>query len=238
MGYLSPAKYEKRQQKAGPARCSPPASSSTRRGARRPFARRCGARFVVADRLCGFARFFADCEGAGNADGRTLVEACADGWWYTTGLPGGRRVAACLSDADLARRLRLSDAGEWSRRLAATSHVGAALRGARALGPLTVCAASSRRLDSAAGSGWLAVGDAASTFDPLSSAGIVKALRSGIFASYAIADLLAKGDERALERYRSFVREEFAGYARVRDRHYATERRWPESEFWRRRLEA
>jgi flavin-dependent dehydrogenase len=37
---------------------------------------------------------------------------------------------------------------------------------------------------------WLAVGDAASTFDLLSSRGIVKALRSGVCPLYAIADPL------------------------------------------------
>ncbi len=96
-------------------------------------------------------------------------------------------------------------------------------------------AAQSRRLDPAAGDGWLAVGDAASAFDPLSSSGITKALRSGIFASYAIGDLLERGDGSGLERYRRYVQDEFEGYTRVRARYYAEERRWPESDFWRRR---
>ncbi len=201
-------------------------------GSAAAFARRRGARLVAADRLVGFARFFAD-DGAG--DPRTRVEAVADGWWYTAGLPGGRRVAACLTDADLGRRLGLADAAVWSRHLAATMVMRQALAAARPLGPVTVHAAASRRLDPAAGDGWLAVGDAASTFDPLSSAGILKALRSGIFASYAAADLLTRGDPTALARHRRYVDDEFAGYARVRERHYDGERRWPEGEFWRRR---
>ena len=36
----------------------------------------------------------------------------------------------------------------------------------------------------------LSVGDAAACFDPIASSGIVKALRAGIFASYAITDYL------------------------------------------------
>ena len=82
---------------------------------------------------------------------------------------------------------------------------------------------------------WLAVGDAASIFDPLSSQGIVKALRSGVFASYAIADLLLNGDDLGLRRYRRYVQDEFEGYAKNRAQYYGEERRWPESEFWRRR---
>jgi flavin-dependent dehydrogenase len=196
------------------------------------FARRQGARFLASDRLTGFARFY---EGSEAADPRTLVEAFADGWWYTAGLPGGRRIAACLTDADLARRLRLRDTAEWSRLLAATDRVREALRGAQPEGDVIVRATPSRRLDPVAGDDWLAVGDAAAVFDPLSSSGILKALRSGIFAGYAIGDLLTQGDARGLERYRRLGREEFASYSNLRARHYAAEGRWPESEFWRRR---
>ena len=42
----------------------------------------------------------------------------------------------------------------------------------------------------------LCVGDAASSFDPVSGQGILKALRSGVFASYAVADWLRQGDAR------------------------------------------
>jgi flavin-dependent dehydrogenase len=201
-------------------------------GASAAFARRQGARFLAADRLTGFARFFDEPAGG---DPRTLVEAFADGWWYTAGLPGGRRIAACLTDADLARRLRLREADAWSRLLDATDRVRESLRGASPSGPVLVRATPSRRLDPAAGDDWLAVGDAAAVFDPLSSSGILKALRSGIFAGYAIGDLLTEGDVRGLERYRRLGREEFASYSALRSRHYAAEGRWPESEFWRRR---
>jgi flavin-dependent dehydrogenase len=204
-------------------------------GASAALARRCGARFVVADRLAGFARLF---EETGTSDPRTLVEAFADGWWYTAGLPGGLRIAACLTDADLARPLRLAEPAAWTRRLEATERIRDLLQGARPQGPIVIRAAHSRRLEPAAGDGWLAVGDAASLFDPLSSQGILKGLRSGIFASYAIGDFLTKEDETGLQRYRRYVREELESYSRVRARYYAEEQRWPESPFWRRRSEA
>jgi flavin-dependent dehydrogenase len=94
---------------------------------------------------------------------------------------------------------------------------------------------NSRLLDPLSGDDWLAVGDAASRFDPLSSQGIVKALRSGIFASYAIGDLLLNGDKSGLRRYQRFVAEEFKSYAQTRLKYYRQEQRWPNSEFWRRR---
>jgi flavin-dependent dehydrogenase len=198
-------------------------------------ARGSGARFAATDRLTGFARLF---EEAAGGDPRTLVEAFSDGWWYTAGLPGGLRIAACLTDADLARRLRLADPARWTRLLDTTGSVRDRLRGARCRGPLVVRPAHSRRLEPAAGEGWLAVGDAASLFDPLSAQGIVKGLRSGVFAAYALGDLLARGDPRGLLRYERHVRDEFAGYCRARSRFYAEERRWPDSDFWRRRAAA
>jgi flavin-dependent dehydrogenase len=201
-------------------------------GSAAAFARRRGVRFLASDRLAGFARLFED---TGGGDPRTLVEAFADGWWYTAGLPGGLRTVVCMTDSDLARRLRLLEPTQWSRLLQATTLVAETVRGARAQGPLVIKAVQSRRLQPAAGPNWLAVGDAASCFDPLSSQGIMKALRCGIFASYAVGDLLVNGDHGGLERYRRFVAGEFERYLRVRAHYYAAEPRWPEREFWRRR---
>jgi flavin-dependent dehydrogenase len=109
------------------------------------------------------------------------------------------------------------------------------LRGSRPCGPVVVRPTQSRRLEPAAGEHWLAVGDSAARFDPLSSQGIFKALRSGIYAAYAVGDLLARGDDSGLRRYRRFVREEFRSYAGVRTKYYREEQRWPASEFWLRR---
>jgi flavin-dependent dehydrogenase len=194
-------------------------------------ARRFGARFVEADRLIGIARFFE----SGSNDPRTLVESFEDGWWYTAGLPDGRRIIACMTDADLARCMRLRETEEWSRRLDAMPNVGAMARRINPCSPLMVRSAASRRLEPAAGANWLAVGDSASRFDPLSSQGIVKALRSGIFGSYALSDLLTRDDDSGLDRYRRYVMEEFKSYAEIRTKYYREEQRWPQSEFWRRR---
>lgn len=200
-------------------------------GSRAGLARQLGVRSAAVDRLAGFVRFF---RGAGG-DPRTLVEAFADGWWYTAPIPGGGRVAACMTDSDIGRELGVAEVDGWERVLAAVPHVRAALGHAEPLGAVTVRAARSRSLRPAGGDDWLAAGDAACTFDPLSSQGVLKALRSGIFAAYAAGDLLAKGDAAGMERYRRFAADEFAGYLRTRARYYAEERRWPGREFWRRR---
>ena len=70
----------------------------------------------------------------------------------------------------------------------------------------------------------LCVGDAAICYDPLSGQGIVKALRSGIFASYGIADWLRNRDTRGLARYRLMLECEFAAYRRALRDYYAQEK--------------
>jgi flavin-dependent dehydrogenase len=189
----------------------------------------CGARAVISDRLVSFGRFFDD---RSDSDRRTIVEAFADGWWYTAAVPGQRRFVACMTDGAAARRLRLGDTECWTRLLETMPLVGGVARGAQPSGPIVARACGSQRLDVAAGSDWLAAGDAASRLDPLSSQGITKALRGGVFASYAIGDALAGGDGRGLRRYHRFIHAEFEGYLRARAQIYHRERRWPRSEFW------
>ena len=131
--------------------------------------------------------------------------------------------------------LRLTHAEQWFRTLTAMPNVGSMLRGSKPCSPLVVRSSESRRLEPAAGDDWLAVGDAASRFDPLSSQGIVKALRSGIFAAYAIGDLHIRKDDSGLRRFLRYLAEEFRSYAEARTKYYRQERRWPSNEFWRRR---
>jgi hypothetical protein len=84
------------------------------------------------------------------------------------------------------------------------------------------------------GDAWIAVGDAASAFDPLSSAGVVKALYSGKLGAFAVLDLL-RGVPSGLVRYRQYVEREYAEYLTTRSQFYGRERRWRDSPFWSRR---
>lgn len=195
------------------------------------FARSAGARRLAFDQLVAYARFFTlDDE----PEPGTLIEAFSEGWWYTA-LAGERRVVTCLTDADIARRLGLGDEKCWLNLLSETRWIQGSVGRGRPRKTAVTRAANSSRLEPVGASDWLAAGDAASTYDPLSSQGIVKSLRSGIFTSYAVADLLLKADAGGLTRYEKLVRREFAAYARAHARHYAEERRWPKSDFWRRR---
>jgi flavin-dependent dehydrogenase len=198
-------------------------------GRQASFASKCGARPQVDDRLIGVCGLLP----ASGIDASTLVEAQPDGWWYSSLVPGSRVIVAWMSDADLVREQRLCDPTRWLARLDRSEHTRARVSGGL-LESLRVWPAHSQRLDRVHGDGWVAAGDAATTYDPLSSLGILKALRAGKVASFVALDALEERDSAG--RYEKLVAAEYANYCETKRRFYSQEQRWPKSPFWQRRV--
>src|SRR5258706_8390789 len=95
-------------------------------------------------------------------------------------------------------------------------------------------AANSAILDPSVGDGWLAIGDAAISFDPLSSQGLLNALFTGLAAAES-AETHLKGDLHSLSSYSQIIRGIGDSYQRQLAYYYASETRWPEAPFWQRR---
>ncbi|MCQ8774311.1 NAD(P)/FAD-dependent oxidoreductase [Streptomyces telluris] len=165
---------------------------------------------------------------------RTLVEAVPDGWWYTAQVPAGRLVAH-LTDPDLAAAELRTPAG-FLEHVARTRHVASRLSGYDLAGlpAPSWTPAHGLRLTPAAGPGWLAVGDAALAFDPLSSQGILTALHTGYRGACAL-DRLLRGRSGALAAYTAFLDGIANAYHRHHADSYGQERRWEDSTFWQRR---
>jgi len=196
-------------------------------------ARKRGARRILYDHLVGVVVFLSAQEGSPLGDS-TFVEAVEDGWWYSALLPNSRAVVAHMTDADLNARGRNRPLEYWQSQLSKTIHTKALInRCALDSGP-HIFAADSSKLNTPLGKNWLAAGDAAMAFDPLSSQGVYKALESGIRAARAIREHF-DGDTGALRRYVREVDETFSQYQGMRNKYYGMERRWPRSTFWRRR---
>lgn len=204
-----------------------------------PLAKRFGARRAVSDRLvCGWVH---GRDAPGRQSGLTWIEAEPDGWWYSAPLPAGRRVVAFHTDADLPAAADARDTASLLRRLSGCSVLSDSLRACgfepeeQGEGWGGFCAAHSSTLSPASGEGWLAVGDAALGFDPLSSQGIFNALYTGLAGAEAAHRHLF-GDPTALPGYA-------AGLTPIRDAYrahlrawYGLERRWQDRPFWSRRL--
>lgn len=198
------------------------------------FARRQGARHRRYDRLTAVVATLAPAQPV--VESTTLVEATETGWWYSAPLPNDYLVTAFFSDPDLLGDGRSWRPDGWWAQLASSRETRerVAACGGALTGAPRIAAAGSALLVPIAGAGWLAAGDAAAAYDPLSSHGIGSALAAGQRAATAAMSYLA-GDESALTAYAGRVSAAFADYVRLWLAYYADERRWPAAPFWRRR---
>ena len=197
------------------------------------FAMRQGSRRCFDDRLVAVAAVVRLHDHA-MRDHATLVEACESGWWYSSVIPGGRLVLAWMSDSDIVHRNSSSRLEPWLAQLRAAPLTAARALEAETAERIFTWPARSHCLDAASGPRWVAVGDAASSWDPLSSVGIMKALRTGKLGAFALLDAI-RGIEGGSVKYRKIIAAEHHHYRSDRRTVYRMERRWSRSTFWRRR---
>lgn len=196
--------------------------------------RKLGGRQVVHDHLIAVMGWMRASDDANTSDATLLIEAAEDGWWYTTLLPGERLLAAFMTSPPLAAREAGPLAPYWAEQMARTQHIRRRATGFALDGDVCVKPASTCACHPVAGERWLAVGDAAIAFDPLSSMGISKALRMGLAAADVIQRYLT-GDTNALKDYVAAIDREFDEYLAARSYYYGQEARWPDRAFWRQR---
>jgi flavin-dependent dehydrogenase len=203
-------------------------------GRARPVARKIGARAITDDLLACVWVYGVDTGRGGR--GLTYVEAIETGWWYSAPLPGRRRVLAFHTDTDGPLLRSIRERGALLRQASASRELSALLAeaGFRPKSQVQVTTAQSGLLEPPVGENWLAVGDAAVSFDPISSQGLLNALFTGLAAAEA-ADRHLAGDDLALFSYASLIRDVYAIYQTHLGHCYVAEQRWPDSVFWRRR---
>lgn len=212
-------------------------------------AQRCGARRSTLDRLFAFARVYeaagTDDDCAQGHDTLTRIESGPDGWWYSALLPTPvlgpqtaqrRRLVVFHTDRDLPAARQAATPNGFDELLDQSRHIGPRVRrgGYTSTDRPRGAPAGTERLDRFVGPGWVAAGDAAQAFDPLSSQGIGTALRSGLGAGAAVASSLA-GDDDALARYADEQEALHADHLRRHRYFYGCEPRWPGHPFWSRR---
>src|SRR5262249_36896104 len=84
------------------------------------------------------------------------------------------------------------------------------------------------------GGDWVSAGDAAVSFDPVSSLGLGSALHSGALAA-RVAHARLNGDRDLLFEYECAISRVFRQYSEIRRALYQMERRWEGRGFWQRR---
>lgn len=201
-------------------------------GVRSAIGRQLGARRLHHDRMTYLACTLAAPD---RPLGQTWLEATRDGYWYAAELPGGVVTLAIATDAEVVRARELFTHVGFARAFAGTLHLLPLLGHLPYLRSEPVAwSAQSSLLGPPAGTGWLAVGDAAAAYDPICARGIHKALEDGLRAATAVRATLS-GDTDAVADFARHTILAFRAYLEQRALLYAQESRWPDALFWRRR---
>ncbi|MFT0531246.1 NAD(P)/FAD-dependent oxidoreductase [Castellaniella hirudinis] len=176
----------------------------------------------------------------------TRIESGPLGWWYSNRLPGAaaRRLLVFHTDHDLPAARQAAHQAGFDALLQASTHLRPLLRdkGYAADGsrPVRGAPAGSQRLQAFGGPDWLAAGDAAQAYDPLSSQGIWKALDSGSEAGHQVhyqlqAAVPAGRPQSQVQQYLDGQALRWDRYVLQRNFYYAQQDRWREGAFWQRR---
>lgn len=207
---------------------------------------------LYQDELFAFAQRFESSRGT-DTDRYTRIEAGQHGWWYSNFLPGeqdgcSERLVVFHTDKNLAQARQAATTEGFTELLSASSHLCALLKSHdyKPIGKIRGAAAGSECLARFTGERWLAVGDAAQAYDPLSSQGMFKALSTGMEAGqmvdYALHAQSAGADDKVssqyLTRYHQGQQQRWTHYLQQLDFYYQSQQRWSDQPFWSRRSTA
>lgn len=218
-------------------------------GGRTPaIAKRLGATRIHHDKLVCSWVISSDSPGAGtqepdyqelNGQGLSYIEATDQGWWYTAPTPGRRRIIAFHSDADNSATAWMRSPELLVQKARANFHLAErinfeAFTQDHSKIDYGYTAANSALTQPLAGKCWLSAGDAAISFDPLSSQGIFNALYTGLAAAESVYRYL-RSEIVDFQEYVDQIEKISHAYNRHLHQWYSNEPRWSASPFWQRR---
>lgn len=163
------------------------------------------------------------------------IEAIDDGWWYAAPFGDDQMTLMFFTSKDhLPEKGNtiqyLQDAYQKAQHLPKSLDLSKVEPAA-----VKVMPAGTSSLKVPYGKNWLAVGDAAYAYDPISSYGITSAIASGYYAGNALADHIT-GKEGALNTYRYIMEKAFQGYLEKLFHQYDSEKRWSDHSYWKNRF--
>ena len=197
-------------------------------GTRAVFARQRGSRKLSTLPLVCLAARFALTDSAKQRSSLTHLEAVEHGWWYGAHVPEAGLLLAFYTDAATVKAQRLQQPERWMTLLEAAVNSARLLHHTAPLsGSIWSFPAPSYCLAPLCGAGWLAIGDAASAYDPITSQGISKALANGLLAAETISK------QSGSQRFAHSVEVAYQYYLSMRRYLYGLEQRWPDAPFWK-----
>jgi flavin-dependent dehydrogenase len=165
------------------------------------------------------------------------VEAGEQEWFWCAPLGPERWVVAVFTDPERLSAGRTAGVEASYRQLLEGFSLLGQHRSGRIAGPVRVCDASSRYSHEPVGPGFVRIGDAALTLDPLSSQGIQSAISSALQAAIVVNTLLKHPENAraAMAFYRDRQREKARQHARKAAAFYGERAAVCDRPFWRER---
>lgn len=162
------------------------------------------------------------------------IEATENAWFYHTLLPNQQVVTMAVSEQKDVSELKAENYQAFDEKINRLNYIG---EHAKQLQLTDVSYHSypviSGVLPNAEGKNWLAIGDAASSFDPIAAQGIFKALQHGLMAANKIIAFF-EGNPKDID-FTRHINEQHDKYRKNREQMYSYEQRWATSEFWQHR---
>lgn len=195
-------------------------------GRRGGFARKAGAINKNYDHLVGLVKFY-DIVSNVYVANQVITEPVHNGWWYMNFLPNNQVVINFMTDPQELNKEQIYHEEVWNNKIQQTYLLKPYLPFLKPLSTkIKVHSAKSRYFINPATSKCIATGDAACSFDPLSSAGIGHGLISGIQAAFVLQN-------KEYDSYNKDVKNIFFSYLENRRNIYSQEQRWLNEPFWK-----
>jgi flavin-dependent dehydrogenase len=188
------------------------------------FARRIGVRRIALDRLVCLSTKAVPVDFPA---GEALVESAETGWWFSAlNSSGDLSISFFTNPASTG-----SGGASFEDALWATIHTSKRISHLLPGRPVSR-AARTDWLETPAGKGWLAIGDAAFASDPLGSQGLLRALETAEKAAAIVVNNSANDGDSA-RKYCEIHVDYLGRFLRDRKFYYEAEQRWPDADFWR-----
>lgn len=150
-------------------------------------------------------------------DSASLTESSEGGWWYSGAIPGHRVATVFMGRPDQFQRKQWRESEGWWQLLSKAKQTARRIHEGdfELISSPRLVSAESGILEQLTGQDWLGVGDAAMSYDPIASHGIMMAMVSARDAASAISRHLA-GDPEGLPTYHRTLSQAFHQYRPLR----------------------
>ena len=172
----------------------------------------------------------------------STISASEFGWWYSASLPNNKRIIALQTDADLLNQKMINNCNLFIKHAQTNREIRNILESnQKDLELHKTVSANSTCLNQFTGKQWAALGDAAMSFDPLSSQGMFSAMANAMELTEMleeagfIIDLDATKICQFQTAYTLRMDQIWATYLKQKKTFYREEMRWKEATFWKRR---